>query len=91
MTSPVLSETSSNAEPHANHSAVGAVVTRVYYAVPSHYSIGECFANYAEAVQFAREKLNGQKSVCVDTRMVFAYPNNGGSRDFVFERETFTS
>lgn len=91
MPSPVPSEASSNSEPHAKHSAVGATVTRIYYAVPTHYSSGESFADYAAAVEFAREKLTENSPACVDTRMVLAYPNNGGNVDFVFERNIITS
>ncbi len=82
-------ETATPTEPHANHSAVGATVTRVYYAVPDLYSIGECFDNYTKAVEFAREKLATHSTASVDTRMVLAYPT-GGSRDFVFERHNIT-
>lgn len=90
MTTSVPTETATETEPHANHGAVGGTVTRVYYAVPSHYAIGECFANYLKAVEFAREKLSDtNKTVYVDTRMVLTFPNGGG-KDFVFERDTFT-
>lgn len=90
MTTANLSSTS-----QTQHRMVGATITRVYYAVPSYYTIGETFEDMASAVAAAREKIVEQRAKSefapetahVDTRMVVSYPDNRGSEDFVWKRD----
>lgn len=83
--------------PCAEHRAVGATVTRIYYALPTHYGVGETFSDFTAAVAAARERVARIKAgemgelakplVYVDTRMVLTWLD-GGSEDFVYDRST---
>lgn len=82
----------------------GTVIERVYFAVPSHGTIGDEFETMADALRFAIAKGKSQEArldefrahPVVDVRWFMRVPEGtsqtvGGSQDTVAERFTYPS